>query len=255
MDSFVDDEWTIEVAGARFPAVVRTPAALADRPALLIHLTLHARHGLDHLPFALVPRAFLAAGHRVASFDLPNHGQRVDAFGEGLVGMAAAMAQGHDVVADAVATGRAFVDAYETRLGQGGGAILASGSSRGGFFALHLLAADRRIAAAAAFAPVTDLPALHEFAALEDVQLVRNAAALSLVPRLADRPVYLCINRDDQRVRTESCLAFHGALRAVAADPSLHTLRLDPGDTHTVSDEAYAEGADWLLGYLGSDVR
>jgi dienelactone hydrolase len=244
-----DAEWTVNVADAQVPVLVRTPARLADRPALLIQLT-NTLAGLDQPHHDIVPRVFLAAGHRVATFDLPNHGRRVDVFGEGLLGMAAAMAAGRDVFADGVATGRALVDAYQTRVGGHPGRLVVAGVSRGGLFALHLLAAEPRIAAAATFAPVTDLAALREFATVADCPRVRQASALELVPRLADRPTYCVISRHDPRVNTEDCIALYRALHAAAPEPSLHVLRLEPGDTHAIPDEAYDAGATWLLGRL-----
>jgi dienelactone hydrolase len=171
-----DAEWLIDVAGVRTPVLLRAPAFLAERPALLIHLTLAMGEGLDDPPHAIVPRAFLAEGHRVATFDLPNHGRLVDDDGAGLDGIAAAMAAGKDVVASAVATGRALVDAYQERFHHERGRIVLSGISRGGHFALHLLAADPRIAAVATFAPVTNLYALREFAGLDHCPLVDQAA-------------------------------------------------------------------------------
>ncbi|MGH2558674.1 MAG: alpha/beta hydrolase family protein [Thermomicrobiales bacterium] len=246
-----DAEWMIDVAGIPTPVLLRTPTTLAERPALLIHLTLAMGAGLDELPHGLVPRAFLAAGYRVASFDLPHHGRLVDQHGTGLVGMAAAMAAGSDVVARAIATGRGLTDAYLARANGEGGAIVLCGISRGGFFALHLLAADPRIAAAASFAPVTNLLALREFTGLAQCPLVQQANAIHLVPQLAGRPTFCAINDDDRRVSTADCLAFHAALRAASPDPSSPALRVEPGDTHTVSDDAYHEGAAWLLDRIG----
>ena len=132
------------------------------------------------------------------------------------------------------------------------GPVLVSGVSRGGLIAFHLAASDPRVAAVAAFAPVTDLLALHEFSGLADSAAVRNAGALALVPRLRDRAVLLTINEDDARVSTDACRAFFVALRQ---SPELHQLRIDPGSGHSVPDDTYAAGAAWLLENVHSNDR
>ncbi len=237
--SFVEEEWQLGDA----VAYVRLPQRQAERPALLIHLTLTAQQGLTTDPFAIVPRAFLAAGHCVASYDLPNHGRLIDCFGEGLTGMAAAFRADRQVFAPAIQTGSALIDAYTQRM-PNPGPVLVSGVSRGGLIALHLGAAEPRIAAIAAFAPVTDLLALNEFAGLADSARVREASALALAPRLTQRPALLTINENDARVSTEACREFFAALHR---SPELHQLRIDPGSGHTVPDDTYAAGAAWLL--------
>ena len=240
--SFVEEEWRLNDA----IAYVRIPAALAARPALLIHLTLTAAQGLELDPFAIVPRAFLAAGHCVASFDLPNHGRMANGYGEGLTGMVAAFAAGCDVFLPAVETGSALIDAYHQRLSSSG-PVLASGISRGGLIALHLAAADTRIEAAAAFAPVTDLRALHEFDSLADVPVIDSVSALALAPQLSTRPMLLTINQTDDRVSTSACVDFFDALKWSALRDDLHELWIDPDTGHSMRDTTYDAGAKWLL--------
>ncbi len=242
-----DAEWLIDVAGVATPVLLFAPSTLAKRPALLIDLTLAMGTELSEPQHSIVPRAFLAEGHRVATFDLPNHGRFIDDHGAGLDGIAAAMAVGKDVVARAVVTGRALIDAYQERFRDEHGRIVVSGISRGGLFALHLLAADPRVAAAATFAPVTNLLALREFTGLDHCRLVRQANPMHLVSKLARRPTYCVINDDDRRVNTAECLAFVGALQDAAPEPACHALRVDRGDTHSISDDAYHDGATWLL--------
>jgi predicted esterase len=240
--SFVEEEWPLGDG----IAYVRIPESLAAQPALLIHLTLTAAQGLEQDPFAIVPRSFLAAGHCVASFDLPNHGRMVDGYGEGLAGMAAAFAAGCDVFLPAVTTGAVLIDAYRQRISPSG-PVLASGVSRGGLVALHLAATDSRIEAAAAFAPVTDLRALHEFDSLADAPIVDDASARALAPRLATRPILLTINQTDDRVSTGACVEFFDALKGSAPRDDLHALWIDPGTGHSVADTTYIAGAKWLL--------
>ena len=240
--SFVEEEWRLGDA----IAYARIPDTLAARPALLIHLTLTAAQGLELDPFAIVPRAFLAAGHCVASFDLPNHGRMVDRYGEGLTGMAAAFADGCDVFRPAVETGSALIDAYRQRIAPSG-PVIASGISRGALVALHLAASDARIEVAAAFAPVTDLRALREFDSLADAPIVDDVSALALAPRLLTRPVLLTINQTDDRVSTSACVEFFDALKGSSPRDDLHALWIDPGAGHSVADTTYDAGAKWLL--------
>jgi esterase FrsA len=242
--SFVEEEWRLGDA----IAYARIPDTLAARPALLIHLTLTAAQGLELDPFAIVPRAFLAAGHCVASFDLPNHGRMVDRYGEGLTGMASAFADGCNVFLPAVSTGSALIDAYRQRISPSG-SILVSGISRGALVALHLAASDSRFEAAAAFAPVTDLRALHEFDSLADAPIVDDVSALALAPRLSNLPILLTINQTDDRVSTSACVEFFDALKGSAPRDDLHEMWIDPGSGHSVADSTYIAGAKWLLGH------
>ena len=73
----------------------------------------------------MVPDIFLAAGHRVVSFDLPCHGDRADETGEGLVGMATAMGRGLGVFADISETGRALTVSARCGLARVDGTRLA----------------------------------------------------------------------------------------------------------------------------------
>lgn len=229
-------------------AFIRMPERPAHPMALLIHLTLTARQGLETPPFSIPCREFLAAGHAVASFDLPNHGENVDEFGEGLTGMAAAFAAGRRPFDRAVAAGTALIDAWFERHPESG-AIVVSGVSRGALVALHLYAAESRITAAAAFAPVTDLLALREFDGLADSRLVHAASAIEIAPVLTNRPLFVSINQDDQRVDTAACVAFVDALALDSGSVEMVRVRIDPGQGHSVTDEAYREGSRWLLDY------
>jgi dienelactone hydrolase len=247
MSALQDRALAVKVDGIDRPFLVRLPTNLVANPVLLLHLGLSMHHALDVPPYMTVPQRFLDAGHLVATFDLPQHGGWINEFGEGLTGMARALAAGHDVFADLVSMGHGVIDRCLASGIVQPGRIAVSGISRGGHAALHLLAADRRIAAGAAFAPVTDLPAVSEFTAVADAPLVQQANAQELVPALASRPLFISINADDARVSSQHCIRFFQALRAAAPADIAQQLRVDPGDTHTVSDAAYQAGADWLL--------
>jgi dienelactone hydrolase len=215
--------------------------------ALLVNIYTDARSALTQPQAAAAPQAFLGAGHAVATMDLPNHGALVDDFGQGLVGMAGALAAGVDVFASLRARGRAAVDACLARGVGRPGRVYTAGASRGGLAALHLLAGDQRVAAAALTCPVTYLPALREFAAQTGAPLAERNSARSLVPQIGGRPIWIAINRDDRRVSTERCREFFAELRAAQGVPSTSVLEMCDGEDHNLPDETYARGGDWLL--------
>ena len=241
----------LDVAGVARACRLRVPRRRAPDPALLVNLAGTAEEALAGHPYRLAPRDFLAAGHAVVAFDLPNHGALADRFGSGLTGMAAAVAGGVDVFAALRAHGRAAVDACVARgLGRAG-RVFVAGTSRGGLAALHLLAADGRIAAAAVNAPVTHLPALREFALLGGAPLAERNSALTLTDRIGRRPVWIGINRADSRVGTAHCRRFFARLRASQGASSASSLHVYEGETHRLPDAGFALGARWLLGRAG----
>jgi hypothetical protein len=149
--------------------------------------TRHSRF-VDKDGASIVAETLLACGHPVISFDLPNHGEYADAHGEGLNGMAAAVAAGHDVFEGIRAVGSAAIDWARSQDWGAGSDAMVDGVSRGGHAALHLMAADSRVIAGAIHAPVTHLPALREYSALASHPIIQRANAESLIDKLADRP-------------------------------------------------------------------
>ena len=225
-----DDEIVLTVGGGERKVTLRIPDRLCERPALLIHLAIDRANSLDGEDYRWVPDIFLAAGHRVAAFDLPYHGERADETGDGLVGIAAAMASGLDVFADIRETGRALID-HAVRDGLVQSGVVLNGISRGGLSALHVTAGDSRVLACAAHAPVTRLSTLTEFRDLTGTDLVNTSDAFALVDRLADRPVFLAMGESDPRVSAEYCFQFYAALVAAASAPA-GELFSGPGTSH-----------------------
>lgn len=244
--------WTETLArlpldGRAVRCVLRRPAQASARPAMLVNLAMDAVTSLGEPPYRIVPDVFLEAGHAVASFDLPCHGEDVRDGMEGLTGLAASMAAGVDEFARLREAGRAVI-AWALEMLPAGTGVVVSGTSRGGLACLHLMAAEPHIAAGAVLAPVTHLPALREFAALADRPLVAAASAESLLPKLAGRPVYVAINRVDPRVGAEHCLRFVEQLRAGSATQV--TLDVTPDESHRVPDRCYRDAAEFLLRHV-----
>src|SRR5688500_12896640 len=100
MIDYRDEEIFVPAAGKTVRCLLRTPPRLAKDPWLLINLSMDCRHSLDNTSYGIAADAFLDAGHRAVGMDLPQHGASVDAFGEGLDGIAAAMRAGTDVFSD-----------------------------------------------------------------------------------------------------------------------------------------------------------
>lgn len=241
-----EEEWTLDLPAFRFRALVRLP----DRPAgggrFLLNLATDRRTSLGQAPYRIAADRLLQAGYAVASFDLPYHGETAVGDVQPLVAMASAMARGEDVFAVVVAMGRALVDQAIARGLALPGRIVASGTSRGGLAALHVMAADPRVSGAAVFAPVTRLGGLAEFAEIAGHMVAVASSAESLAGALAGRPLSIGINAQDERVGTEHCLRFHDLLRA-SFPVARRALDLYPLTGHALPDDAYHRGAAFLL--------
>jgi dienelactone hydrolase len=228
---------------------VMDAAAPSPAPTLLL-LAGSMRDSLEGEPYSRVGRLLAAQGWLVASLDLPCHGADCRT-GEpdGLAGWCARLASGEDLVeawcrkaADVidhlVATGRA--DPLR---------LAAAGTSRGGFMAFHAAVAIPRIRAVAAFAPVTDLRTLAEFAGMDQDPLTLRQALSGHVASLANRAAWITIGSADTRVGTDKAIAFARRLTAAAADRGLEprvTLHVVPVPGHTSLPEWHDRAAAWL---------
>jgi alpha-beta hydrolase superfamily lysophospholipase len=213
---------------------------------------------LTEHPHNLTAELFLAAGRRVVTFDLPGHGERVSAWGEGIAGFAAALGGGFDPFAEFVADGQHVLDHCVAQQLAAGGPIVACGISRAGYCALRLAAADARIAGVAALAPVTDWRRLSEFADLSTRPAVAQLAIEHWAAELAGRPVFLAIGNADQRVGTDACVQY--ALRLLAAEAgsalarSQVQLHVVEAEGHALPDEWRRAGAQFLLELAGTSA-
>lgn len=170
------------------------------------------------------------AGFSVASLDLPNHHPGEEP--AGLDGWRKRIDDGETDLFTGFCNDLSAVldDLHATR-------VSVVGISRGGYVAAVCAARDDRIQSIALLAPVTDLLRLREF----------NGAALNstiygleqYVPILATRAAYVLIGLNDQRVGTDSAVAFAHSIGA-----RLEVLR---ANGHVVKDHGGA--ARWVLAH------
>lgn len=225
-------------------------------------LLLFAMAGADTLatePYCRVGSLLHAQGWNVVSLDLPCHGsdQRPGEPSE-LAGWAARTAAGEDFVAAFQARVNDIVEHLIARGIADPAQISAAGTSRGGYLAFQAAADNPRIRAIAAFAPVTDLLALNEFAGQDQNPLVQRLALMNEVERLSDRASWIIIGNADARVSTDKAVTFARAVavrsqaRCLACDVTLQVLSV-PG--HSSLPEWHAAAADWFLQTVVSTER
>jgi dienelactone hydrolase len=131
--------------------------------------------------------------------------------------------------------------------------VAVCGTSRGGFMAVHFTAAEPRVRCVAAFAPVTELSALSEFAGME-----KHAGTIALdlrrqADKLAGRPIWMCIGNLDERVDTDRAIAFSRAAVKASAEAqkrSLFELHVMTSVGHTIHPTAHDEAAAWVAAQL-----
>lgn len=194
-------------------------------------------------------------GYLCVSLDLPCHGQeRAPGEPDGLAGWRYRLEKGEDFVGDLQRRTRAMLDYLIVNKLTDPNRIAACGTSRGGFSALHVAAADKRIRCVAAMAPVTDLMVLEEFKTLSPPD---KAAALSIekhAEKLVDQGVWIVIGDRDVRVGTDHAIAFARRLSAIAVERNVPShvellVRSEPRG-HTTPPGAAAQAAAWIAAQL-----
>jgi dienelactone hydrolase len=198
-------------------------------------------------------------GYLCVALDLPCHGKE-EKPGEpaGLGGWAARLAKGEDPVPGFLKNASAVLDFLIAEHYTDPKRVAAGGTSRGGFMALHFAAGEPRVKCVAAFAPVTDLTALREFAPLKDQAATRALALVNRADPLAARPVWLCIGNHDERVGTDLAIAFTRKLVAAAVSrnkPAAVELHVMPVAGHTIHKTAHDEVAAWVAGQLANPAK
>lgn len=227
------------------------PERLAAQPRLLLFFSTDRAASMPDGRHGAATRLFVEAGHRVASFDLPAHGERVGEYGAGIAGWAAQWAAGDDPFTQLIVEGRRVIGEC-VRRGLAEGGVVVAGVSRGGYGALRLAAADERVTAVAAFAPVTDWRELREFAGARDDPRLEALALTAFAHHLVGRRVYVAIGSDDQRVGTPACLRFMLAVaesvRAIGPPDPTYTLHVVSDSLgHALATRWREEGIQFLL--------
>jgi dipeptidyl aminopeptidase/acylaminoacyl peptidase len=195
-------------------------------------------------------------GYLAVSLDLPCHGQDEKA-GEptGLSGWRDRMEKGDDLVPGFIKKVSAVLDYL---IGEGytdRQRVLASGTSRGGFIAMHFAAADPRVRCVAAFAPVTNLLTLREFAGMEQHPATNAMALVHQAEKLADKSVWIIIGNNDERVGTDYAIALARKIAAAwkhSDRPANVEIHVVPSMGHGLPPYAHDEAAAWLLKQSGS---
>lgn len=233
----------------------------------------------------LQSRAFNSVGHLLGqqgflciSVDVPCHGKDQQP-GEpgGLPGWRSRLEKGKPLVGDFVkktsrVLGYLIEKGYTDEKNVG-----ACGTSRGAFMAIHFAATEPRVGWVVAFAPVTDLTVLTEFAGLEESKAVRSLSLLHQADNLAGRGFWLCIGNHDLRVGTDQAIALtrriteatvkvtataKGTPQAVAltrrrndlgkGDIIPVELHVMPAAGHSTPTTAHEEAARWALSRAAS---
>ena len=250
-------EFQVAVNGSPLTCLLAEPAKLAADPALLITVALTRQSAISEDVYDLPTKAFLEAGHRIVSFDMPNHGDRVrPGQTSELHGLWQSLLAGDDPFARFIADGRAVIDAAIARGLATPGRIVVVGLSRAGYAALRLAAAEPRILATAALAPVTDWRVLTEFAEVKDRPEIAVLALENYANQLAGKSIYMSIGSADRRVGTEFCAGFitrildaEAAIGVRVSQLSLHFIH--NSENHRLPDEWRTAGARYLLEKLG----
>lgn len=219
-------------------------------PILLV-LSSTAKASLQDPYYLQCGNDLIKKGYLCVSIDLPGH----DSFkGEdsqpGLVAWREASDRGEDFVASFTSQVTGVLDFLIEAGYADPNRIAACGTSRGGFMALHAAAADPRIKAVAAFAPVTNLMALREFTGATNTEHVAALSLLADAEKLAGRSIWLIIGDRDERVSTDDAIAFARRVTTLslektsAADVTLLVTTEPKG--HTTPKGAPELAAAWI---------
>lgn len=140
--------------------------------------------------------------------------------------------------------------------------IASGGLSRGGFIATHVAAIEPRIRSLLAFAPLTELMLLKEFAEHPDLQRrVEELDLLHLVDSLTHvRNVRLFIGNRDTRVGTDACYRFMRRLVEKGYEKSARHQKIEllisqsiGHNGHGTSPEIFEKGSLWIKKILSGD--
>jgi dienelactone hydrolase len=206
---------------------------------------------LDNPYFRQCGDALAEQGYLCVSLDLPGHGADQRAGEPGALGTWRTRSdEGEDFVKPLTDRVRAVVDHLIATGASDPARIAACGTSRGGFMALHAAAADPRIKAVAAFAPVTNLMALREFSGAKNTDHVAGLSLLANAEKLAGRTLWLIIGDRDERVSTDDAIAFARKVTNLSlektSDAEVTLLVVPEPKGHTTPKGAPELAAAWI---------
>jgi dienelactone hydrolase len=208
---------------------------------------------LDGGSFNKAGRLLVTQGYLCVSLDLPCHGADAKPGETGLSGWRVRLERGENFLPDFLKNCSAVLDYLVAEGYADPKRVAACGTSRGGFIALHFAAAEPRVRAVAAFAPVTNLLALSEFRNFKRPDALEPLSLDTRAERFGGRSLWLCIGSDDQRVGTDDAIGFgRKVTRACISrgDPALVELHIMPGPGHRVHPTAHQEVAAWIAARL-----
>ncbi|MGB7160334.1 MAG: alpha/beta fold hydrolase [Tepidisphaeraceae bacterium] len=231
-----------------------------DKPSpTLILLSGHIVDSFTKSNFLRAGEILVPQGYLCVSIDLPSHGAQAKKGFSGLVGWGKRAAAGEDFVAEFNERMKKVIDHLIEQKMTDPDKIVATGTSRGGFLAVRYAAFDKRVKAAVAYAPVTDLRKLKEFDVAKDVTSVDAMSLDAQIPELVGKPVLIFIGDRDDRVDTDSAIGFARKLSAAAVKaevPSqveLHVLSEPRG--HSLPPGVEVPAARWIYRVLeGKDL-
>ena len=239
-------------SGVRFAILGEKPAKPA--PTLIV-LSGAAEETLSSAYFLQSGVLLSRQGYVCVSLDLPCHGQdRGKDQPEGIAGWRHRLDANQDLMSDFCRRGTEMLNFLVAKGYTDPEQVAVTGTSRGGFSALHLAAHEPRIRCVAAMAPVTDLFVLTEFKGMTHPERAAVLSVSNLVNDLASRHIWLVIGDRDERVGTDNTIAFGRKLTAVAVEKKfntnieLHVLAEPQG--HTTPKGAAEQSAAWIAKQL-----
>ena len=236
----------VTLPGVTFAHLGQKPAAAA--PTVLV-FAMDRKTSLENASFARGAWMLRSAGFFCVSLNMPAHGDDARQGEDGLKGWSARLERGENFVAAFTRQASTLLD-FLTREGYSHPQKIAIiGISRGGFMALHTMAADPRVTVVATLAPVTDLTAVREFSSPTLHTIAESLSVRLLIPRLAGRPIWVLIGNRDERVGTGHCIdVMQGLWAATPADlktspAELHVL---PGEDHRQPPFSQEKAVAWI---------
>lgn len=233
--------------GVEFGLFGKPPSAPAP---LLIILSGNIEDSFAKANFLKAGKQLVPKGYLGVSIDLPCHGTLAQKGLSGLVGWGKRAAAGDDVAVEFNARMSKVVDYLVAEKLADPKRIVATGTSRGGYLAIRYAAHDPRVRCAVAYAPVADLRKLTEYAVAAGTPAVDKMSLPAFVPQLVGRPIWIAIGDRDDRVGTDSVIAFARQLSAAAlekkvpSEVSLHVLSEPRG--HSLPAGMDVMSAEWI---------